>query len=348
MVLEEDYTRDGVLKKQVWCIGCDSVAQGRGTDRIKGHAQACKVCSKLNFEGETGELIPILALQAMNRKFPKLVDRSRGNATANSTQSQATLKKVSCPSKVRKDCYGQSSLPSSKLDTMDVESDNASTTQSSSGQSILYSHFNSHKISPQKQANLDLHLFCLIVCAGLSFNLLDNPWFWDFVAAFEMEYQVPDHSAWMTRLLLEEMVHYQINVKEYLLKEEHLTLSFNSWTSMVQDEIYTAHATTASRRSIMIDGHELTGELVTGELLAQRLEEVSRIEILKMRCTAYTLCRILISRRIRTCHQSKEQHISPASPRMERQMSVLQKERFTLNTHGSSSQPIPSTSSTSS
>lgn len=60
-----------------------------------------------------------------------------------------------------------------------------------------------------------------------------------------------------------------------LTKQEHLTVSFDGWSSRRNDEVYTAHIILPDRRVFFVEGFVMNGISCTGEVLRDRLTEVS-------------------------------------------------------------------------
>lgn len=118
----------------------------------------------------------------------------------------------------------------------------------------LRTYFQPAKLTPTQQAKIDLALFRLIICAALPFALLDNVFFWDFVAAFGINYFLPDRSAWVARHISQEISAAISHFKSFTNRYIHMTMSFDGWSSKGHDEIYTVHATTPTRRSVCLMG----------------------------------------------------------------------------------------------
>jgi hypothetical protein len=64
---------------------------------------------------------------------------------------------------------------------------------------------------------------------------------------------------------------------DLLKKEENLTLTFDRTTIRGQESFYTAHATTPSRETYFLDGHQGTGEHHNAGWIMDKLLKVSGI-----------------------------------------------------------------------
>lgn len=130
------------------------------------------------------------------------------------------------------------------------------------------------KITPERQAKLDLLLFKFIICCALPFTLLENPFFIEFIYVLCSNYPMPERTAFFARHLQSEVATVTRKLTEFLNTKFHLTLSFDGWSSRAKDEIYTFHTTIPSRRSFFTDGHVFKGVSVTGTALADVAKRV--------------------------------------------------------------------------
>ncbi|CAK5272713.1 unnamed protein product [Mycena citricolor] len=130
----------------------------------------------------------------------------------------------------------------------------------------ILEHFNVAKITPKVQTFVDLAMFRFFICCALSWTLLDNIWFRTFVYALAASYVVPTRSSFFSKYLSSEIAVVNKVLRGFLADRENLSLSFDGWSTLKHEEIYTLHITTPGRRSIFIDGHVFT-DSVTGNLL---------------------------------------------------------------------------------
>ncbi|KAF7982537.1 hypothetical protein HWV62_28166 [Athelia sp. TMB] len=142
-------------------------------------------------------------------------------------------------------------------------------------QSNLQSSFGvTTPLSPIRQANIDLLLLRLVVCCAISFAMLDNMFFFDFCYALCPAYSIPDRSHFISAHLAAEALSVSKQIQEFFLQFIHLSMSFDGWSSLAHDEIYTVHITTPDRRSFLVDGLVLSGISTTAENLFQLIAEI--------------------------------------------------------------------------
>ncbi|KAF7344297.1 Zinc finger bed domain-containing protein 1-like [Mycena venus] len=153
----------------------------------------------------------------------------------------------------------------------------AKTTALGGNTSSLHNYFTATKITQERQAQIDLLLFKLIICCALPFALLGNPFFIDFVFALAPNYKVQDRTSFFARHITSEVAAVGKELKEFLATKVHMTISLDGWSSRAKDEIYTFHATIPSRRSFFVDGHIFKGVSVTGEKLCEVLKGILEV-----------------------------------------------------------------------
>lgn len=87
-------------------------------------------------------------------------------------------------------------------------------------------------------------------------------------------YSIPDRSHFISAHLAAEALSVSKQIQEFFLQFIHLSMSFDGWSSLAHDEIYTVHITTPDRRSFLVDGLVLSGISTTAENLFQLIAEV--------------------------------------------------------------------------
>ncbi|CAK5284615.1 unnamed protein product [Mycena citricolor] len=266
LVIEEvEILDNGKKKTWTYCIACDDdPTPFRNPGRSRKHALDCKMLSKL---------------------FPKLyqrvcednASRAKGNLPSVRTKKkQAAASPVTAATPMELDLDSEISA-----DEDEPSNDNATPESSGSAESkkgTIMEYFEPVKMTPARQAAIDLALFQLVICAALPFSFVENPWLINLLSVLVPNYITPERSAFFTRQITEQISAFNVTLKAFLLNRFYLTLSLDGWSSRRQDEIYTFHTTLPSRRSIFTLGHVFNGVAVTAEaLLAVAKEKILKI-----------------------------------------------------------------------
>jgi len=163
-------------------------------------------------------------------------------------------------------------LASSEVEIVDVT---LQSTVSAQGPGTIMNYMNSAKITEKQKINIEWLLFRMFICCALPWALLDSDFFCAFVFALSPAFVVPDRSAFFPKHIMQEVAAWGQAFKIFLRDKDHLTLSFDGWSTHARDEVYTFHTTTPHRCSFFTDGHVFKGVLVTGEALLSVIVKVS-------------------------------------------------------------------------
>lgn len=224
--------KDGTTKEDncTWCIACTKKTAGHDPVRIKTHAHQCQV-GPCKFILDS-VLIPLQTLQAKYHDLWVLVDHERGGSSlstaleeGNSNALPAVRKAVETPA--------SQAVPNPAVSTPGAS------------QSIR-EYFAPTKITRERQAQIDLLLFKLIICCAIPFSLLGSPFFIEFVLALAPNYKVPERSAFFARHITSEVAAVGQKLKAFLSTKTHMTFSLDGWSTRHKDEIYTCHSTIPS------------------------------------------------------------------------------------------------------
>lgn len=140
---------------------------------------------------------------------------------------------------------------------------------------------------PQKQKEqIELNILRLFICCALPWNVMDSPFFKDFIASLNPTFTVPDRSAFFTKHLPQEVAIWESKFKVFLQQKKHLTFSLDGWSTRAKDEVYASHTTIPSRRSFFTNGYIFRGESVTGNALKV---VIIRVSVIYNLCVAITL-----------------------------------------------------------
>jgi len=115
----------------------------------------------------------------------------------------------------------------------------------------------------RKKFNLEVNhaLMQLICICSLVPNILDSPQWEKFVTTLGGGwYKRTGSDEFHNKFIPQEAVYVRDLQIKLLKAEENLTLTFDGTTIRKPESFYTAHATTPSRQSYFLDGHEGTGE----------------------------------------------------------------------------------------
>src|SRR6266511_1764060 len=100
----------------------------------------------------------------------------------------------------------------------------------------------------------------LLCVHGLILNVLDSPEWKELMNKLNGIYKPSSSDLFHDSFIPQEAVFVRSKQIELLRAEENLTLTFDGTTIRSNDSFYTAHATTPSRQSFFLDGHEGSGE----------------------------------------------------------------------------------------
>ncbi|KAF8868607.1 hypothetical protein CPB84DRAFT_1928406 [Gymnopilus junonius] len=123
------------------------------------------------------------------------------------------------------------------------------------------------KISEQVKIKIEWLMFCMFICCALPWAVMDHEFFVEFVNGLAPNFVIPDRSAFFPKHLAQEVTIWGEKFKEFIKDQEHLTFSFDGWSTQARDELYTFHMTTQKRRSFFTNGHVFRGVSVTGDAL---------------------------------------------------------------------------------
>ena len=146
-----------------------------------------------------------------------------------------------------------SSLPSSSIVTSDGKLN----------RDILVAAGSKLKDERRKRFNLEVnHALVQLICVcGLVPNILDSPQWENFVTKLGGgQYKYTGSDEFRNKFIPQEAVYVRDLQLKLLKSEENLTLTFDGTTIRKPQSFYTAHATTPSRESYFLDGHEGSGE----------------------------------------------------------------------------------------
>ncbi|KAF8817235.1 hypothetical protein BYT27DRAFT_7075277 [Phlegmacium glaucopus] len=105
------------------------------------------------------------------------------------------------------------------------------------------------------------HIIMRLICVrGLVPNVLNSPEWKELMNKLNSTYKPKSSDAFRDSFIPQEAVFVQSKQIELLKAEEDLTLTFDGTTICSNESFYTAHATTSSRKSFFLDGHEGSGE----------------------------------------------------------------------------------------
>ena len=96
----------------------------------------------------------------------------------------------------------------------------------------------------------------LLCVHGLILNVLDSPEWKELMNKLNGIYKPSSSDLFHDSFIPQEAVFVRSKQIELLRAEENLTLTFDGTTIRSNDSFYTAHATTPSRQSFFLDGHE--------------------------------------------------------------------------------------------
>jgi len=96
--------------------------------------------------------------------------------------------------------------------------------RNSNEQKNLEDFFETQSLSQEKKANIEISLIKLFVCCGLSWRLIEHPFFIDFVKQLRPSYDPPNRKTLSGSLLDDEILRVNTKVYRLLEKESNLTL----------------------------------------------------------------------------------------------------------------------------
>jgi hypothetical protein len=115
--------------------------------------------------------------------------------------------------------------------------------------------------SRQKYQDEVDHIIMRLICVrGLVPNLIDSPEWKELMQKLSGTYKPTSGDTFRDKHIPREAAFVRNRQIEILKKEENLTLTFDGTTTRKPDSFYTAHATTPTRNTYFLDGHQGTGE----------------------------------------------------------------------------------------
>jgi hypothetical protein len=120
------------------------------------------------------------------------------------------------------------------------------------------------------------HIIMRLICVrGLVPNILDSPEWKELMQKLSGIYKPSSSDLFRDTFIPREAVFVQSKQIEILKAEQDLTLTFDGTTIRINESFYTAHATTPSRQSFFLDGHEGSGESHNRRWITDNLMKVN-------------------------------------------------------------------------
>lgn len=117
----------------------------------------------------------------------------------------------------------------------------------------------------------------LVCVRGLVPNILDSLEWKELMNKLNGIYKPSSSDLFCDTFIPQEAVFVRSKQIELLKAEEDLTLTFDGTTIHSNESFYTAHATTPSRQSFFLDGHEGSGESHNRTWITDNLMKVSLV-----------------------------------------------------------------------
>jgi hypothetical protein len=208
--------------------------------------------------------------QKLAEIFPKLYQRVVAECAERGRGDGKTLK---LRTKTKLSAAAPAPAADAKSDQgVEMEVDTSVNDSGTSAKPSIKEYYTPVKMTPARQAMLDLALFQLVICAALPFTFVDNPWLINFLLIAIPNYVTPERTAFFIRHITEQLSVFTTELQSFLHNRVYLTLSFDGWSSRAHDEIYTFHTTLPSRRSFFTAGHVFKAVSVTAANLVKVVE----------------------------------------------------------------------------
>jgi hypothetical protein len=127
------------------------------------------------------------------------------------------------------------------------------------------------------QAKVDHIVMWLICVRGLVPNLIDSPEWKELMHTLNGQYHPTSSDTFSDKYIPREAVFVRKNQIMRLKAENNLTLTFDGTTIRKPESFYTAHATTPSRQTYFLDGHEGTNEHHHAQWIKDKLLSVREV-----------------------------------------------------------------------
>jgi len=128
------------------------------------------------------------------------------------------------------------------------------------------------------------HIIMRLICVcGLVPNIIDSNEWKELMGKLNGLYKPSTADDFRDKIIPLEAAFVRKEQINLLKQESNLTLTFDGTTIRKPESFYTAHATTPSRKSYFLDGHEGTGEHHNMEWIKGKLMKVSCGFCLRMR-----------------------------------------------------------------
>ncbi|KAJ7330478.1 hypothetical protein DFH08DRAFT_1022764 [Mycena albidolilacea] len=209
VIVEGEENKKGELSEAVYCIACDTRAQFRNPQRIKEHAVTC---------AKLAEIFPKL----YQKVVVECAERGRGDGKTLKLRTKTKLSAAApAPAADAKSDQG-----------VEMEVDTSVNDSGTSAKPSIKEYYTPVKMTPARQAMLDLALFQLVICAALPFTFVDNPWLINFLLIAIPNYVTPERTAFFIRHITEQLSVFTTELQSFLHNRVYLTLSFDGWSSL--------------------------------------------------------------------------------------------------------------------
>ncbi|GES99151.1 ribonuclease H-like domain-containing protein [Rhizophagus clarus] len=121
---------------------------------------------------------------------------------------------------------------------------------------------------------LDKKVLKAWIMAGISFNVIENPFVIDLFKDLNPGYSPPSRTTLSDCLVTEEYTRVGLAIDRDLKQSEHLTLALDGWSTPKMESIYNYIVTTDTRMEYLIGLYDYSSESHTSEFLT---EEISKI-----------------------------------------------------------------------
>ena len=142
------------------------------------------------------------------------------------------------------------------------------------GQQSIYNYHDSTKLPDSRITRINRALVKFFVACGISFRIVEHPFFINFVKELNAGYDPPSRECLAGQLLECELALVNFKVNSEIEKEDNLTLAFDGWTSGTHRSIWNFIITTPSRKEYLYQLSDLSENSHTSIYLAEVIENV--------------------------------------------------------------------------
>ena len=151
---------------------------------------------------------------------------------------------------------------------------NSKKCKTNEGQKGIEDFYENKELPDHKVQNINLVLTRAFACCGISFNIIDNPFFKEFLYELRPNYIIPTRQTLSGIMLNNEIIRVNLEINKEIERSENITLALDGWTSLSSLSIYSFLVLTSSRKQYLYSLRDYSLAHHTGEFLAAEIKTI--------------------------------------------------------------------------